>query len=99
MSPIDPNIVDTAQEFRRGGWIVTVLGGLGAIARLLVSEDKFKPIVYICKGIAGCIVGTMVYFAINSAPMDGMYKSMIYAFSGALAPDIFEWAKRKVIKE
>ena len=99
MSPIDPNIVDTAQEFKRGGWIVALLGGLGAVARFLVSEERFKAIVLIRKGIAGCIIGTMVYFAINGIPMDGMYKSMIYAFSGALASDILEWAKGKIIKE
>lgn len=99
MSPVDPSLFDTAQEFKKGGWIVAVLGGLGAVARLIITEEKWQPIVWVRKGIAGAIVGTLVYFGINSVPIDGMYKSIIYASCGALAPDIFEWLKRKFIKQ
>ena len=99
MSPIDPNIIDTAQEFKRGGWIVAVLGALGAVARLIITEEKFFWILWVRKALAGAIVGTLVYFAINQVPMDAMYKGIIYSSAGALAPDIFEWVKRKFTKQ
>jgi len=99
MSPIDPNLIDTAQEFKRGGWVVAVLGALGAVARLIITEERFKAIIWIRKGIAGAIVGTLVYFAVNPTNIDQLYKGIIYASSGALAPDIFEWIKSKFIKE
>jgi len=99
MSPIDPSLMDTAQEFKRGGWIVAVLGALGAVARLIITEERFKPIIWIRKGIAGAIVGTLVYFAVNPTNIDQLYKGIIYASSGALAPDIFEWLKSKFVKE
>lgn len=99
MSPIDPSLLETAEDFKKGGWIVAVLGALGAVARLIITEEKFKAIIWIRKGIAGAIVGTLVYFAINHAPIDALYKGIIYSSSGALAPDIFEWIKRKFTKE
>lgn len=99
MSPIDPSLMDTAQEFKRGGWIVAVLGALGAVARLIITEERFKAIIWIRKGIAGAIVGTLVYFAVNPTNIDQLYKGIIYASSGALAPDIFEWLKGKFLKE
>ena len=99
MSPVDPSIIDTAQEFKKGGWIVAVLGALGAIARLIITEEKFFWIIWVRKALAGAIVGTLVYFAINQVPMDAMYKGIIYSSAGALAPDIFEWVKRKFTKQ
>lgn len=99
MSPVDPSIIETAEEFKKGGWIVAVLGALGAVARFIITEEKFRWVVLLRKAIAGSIVGTLVYFGINYAPIDPIYKGIIYSSSGALAPDIFEWIKSKFIKE
>ena len=99
MSPVDPSLIDTAQEFKKGGWIVAVLGALGAIARLIITDERWHFIRWIRKALAGAIVGTLVYFGINYAPIDPMLKGIIYSSSGALAPDIFEWLKGKFIKE
>lgn len=99
MSPVDPSILETAEDFKKGGWIVAVLGALGAIARLIITEEKWQAIIWIRKAIAGAIVGTLVYFAINHAQIDAMYKGIVYSSAGALAPDIFEWLKRKFIKQ
>ena len=95
MSPVDPTLVETAEEFKKGGWVVAVLGALGAFARLVISEEKFRPIIWIRKGIAGSIVGTLCYFAINNSSIDPLFKSILYASAGSLAPDIFAWVRRK----
>jgi hypothetical protein len=99
VSPVDPSIIETAEDFKKGGWIVAVLGALGAVARFIITEEKWQAVVFVRKVIAGSIVGTLIYFAINHAPMDAMYKGIIYSSAGALAPDIFEWLKRKFIKQ
>lgn len=99
MSPIDPTLAQTAEEFKKGGWIVAVLGAMGAFARLVISEEKWQPIIWIRKMIAGGIVGTLCYFAINSSSLDPMLKSVIYASAGSLAPDIFAWVKRKFTQQ
>jgi hypothetical protein len=99
MSPIDPTLVETAEEFKKGGWVVAVLGALGAIARFIITEEKFRWVILLRKAIAGSIVGTLVYFGINYAPIDPIYKGIIYSSSGALAPDIFEWVKAKFTQQ
>lgn len=99
MSPVDPSLLETAEDFKKGGWIVAVLGALGAVARLIITEERWHFIIWIRKALAGAIVGTLIYFAINQAPIDPLYKGIIYASCGALAPDIFEWLKRKFIKQ
>lgn len=99
MSPIDPSLMDTAEEFKKGGWIVAVLGALGAIARLILTDERFAWVKWIRKAIAGAIVGTLVYFAVNPMNIDAMHKGIIYASSGALAPDLFEWLKDKLLKK
>lgn len=98
MSPIDPILAESAEEFKKGGWIVAVLGALGAIARLIITDEKWQAVIWIRKAIAGAIVGTLCYFGLNHADIDPMYKSIIYASAGALAPDCFEWAKRKILR-
>jgi hypothetical protein len=99
MSPVDPSILETAEDFKKGGWIVAVLGALGAVARFIITEEKWQAVVFVRKVIAGSIVGTLIYFAINHAPLESLYKGIIYSSAGALAPDIFEWLKRKFIKQ
>ena len=99
MSPVDPSLMETAEEFKKGGWVVAVLGALGAFARLVISEEKFRPIIWVRKVIAGSIVGTLCYFAINSSSIDPMFKSILYASAGSLAPDIFEWVKKTFTKQ
>lgn len=99
MSPVDPSLLETAEDFKKGGWMVAVLGALGAIARLIITEEKWQAIIWVRKALAGAIVGTLIYFAINQAQIDPLYKGIIYASCGALAPDIFEWLKRKFIKQ
>ena len=99
MSPVDPSILETAEDFKKGGWIVAVLGALGAIARFIITEEKWQAIVFVRKVLAGSIVGTLIYFAINHAPIESLYKGIIYSSAGALAPDIFEWIKKKFTKQ
>ena len=99
MSPVDTSLMETAEEFKKGGWVVAVLGALGAFARLVISEEKFRPIIWIRKVIAGSIVGTLCYFAINSSSIDPIFKSILYASAVSLEPDIFEWVKKTFTKQ
>jgi hypothetical protein len=99
MSPLDPTLLETAEEFKKGGWVVAVLGALGAFARLVISEEKWQAIIWIRKMIAGAIVGTLCYFALNSSSIDPLFKSILYASAGSLAPDIFAWIKRKFTQQ
>jgi hypothetical protein len=91
MSSPDPDFVQAAADFKRGGWLVALLGVAGALVRLLLSEDKLKWVCWVKHAIAGGLTGVVVYFALHGTDIDPLYKSVIYSSSGAIAPRLFEY--------
>lgn len=88
--PTDPDLSQAVMDFKRGGWIVAILGGLGMTARLIFSDEQHKAVVWIKKIFAGCLSGIMMYFALHGTTIDPLYKSILYSVSGAIAPELFE---------
>lgn len=88
--PTDPDLNQAVIDFKRGGWIVAILGGLGMTARLIFSNEQHKAVVWIKKIFAGILVGVMMYFALHGTSIDPLYKSILHAVSGAIAPELFE---------
>jgi hypothetical protein len=98
MANPDPNIVNAVQDFKKGGWVIALLGAMGMFARLVVTDEKYSFGVWLKKIIAGGIVGVLAYFALYGSDIDPLYKSVIYSISGSLAPEIWEFLKRKLKK-
>lgn len=93
--PTDPNFGAAADDFKRGGWIVSLLGGAGMLARMLLEDEDHKAIFYVRRIIAGSIVGVLAYFTLHGIEMDGLKKSLIMCTAGAFAPEIFEHLRKK----
>lgn len=89
MASPDPDLGNAIESFRKGGWIVAMLGSLGILARLLLAKNKPTLIEAIKKITAGGITGVLVYFALHGTDIDPLYKSVIYATAGAFAPELF----------
>jgi len=100
MAPTPPNnpddYVQAISDFKKGGWIVAVLGGIGVLIRWLLSDEHHGKIFWIRRTIAGTLVGIMAYFALYQVEMDGIYKSVILSTSGAFSPELFEFARKKL---
>jgi hypothetical protein len=88
--PTDPDLSQALADFKRGGWIVAILGGLGMTARLIFSNEQNKTVIWIKKIFAGVITGVIMYFALHGTSIDPLYKSILYAVSGSIAPELFE---------
>ena len=86
----DKGLQEVVAEFIKGGWIVAILGALGAAARLMLSPTKHHWAVWLKKITAGGIVGVLTYFALYPIDIDPMYKAVMFSISGALAPELFE---------
>jgi hypothetical protein len=95
----DRSLQEVAAEFIKGGWIVAILGALGAAARLMLSPQKHHWVVWAKKITAGGIVGVLTYFALYPIDIDPMYKAVMFSISGALAPELFEFATTKLISK
>ena len=98
MNSPDPDLIGAVQDFKKGGWVITLLGSLGMLARLIVTNEKFIFLIWLRKIIAGGIVGVLAYFALYGTSLDPLYKSVIYSISGSIAPEIWDYIKRKLKK-
>jgi hypothetical protein len=85
------------EEFKRGGWIMAVLGGIGMLARLILTNERYSFFIWLRKIIAGGIVGVLAYFAMYGMDMAEIYKSVLCSIFGSLSPEMFEIIRKKVI--
>jgi len=99
MNPTDPDLAGAIQDFKKGGWVIDMLGAMGMFARLILTEEKYSFFGWVRKIIAGGIVGVLAYFALYGTSIDPLYKSVIYSISGSISPEIWEFVKRKFKKE
>lgn len=94
----EPDIASAISDFKKVGWLIGLLGALGMLARLIITEEEYSLFVWIRKIIAGAIVGILAYFALYGTDIAPIYKSVIYSMSGSIAPEIWEFVRRKIKK-
>jgi len=97
MNPDDKTLLGIVDEFKRGGWIMGLLGALGMLARLILTNEKFILFIWIRKGIAGGIIGVLIYLSLYGFDIAPMYKSVICSMSGSFAPELFDAFRKKVL--
>ena len=93
------SINSIVEEFKKAGWLFAVLGGLGMLARLILTDEKYHAIRWTRMVIAGAIVGVLSYFALYNADIDPFYKSVLCSVSGSIAPEIFDWVRKKFLQK
>lgn len=90
MNPTDPDLAGAIQDFKKGGWVVSLFGGAGMLARMLLTDKASPVMVWIRKMLAGAIIGVLAYFAVWGQDISGIYKAIILSLSGAVAPEGLE---------
>lgn len=98
MTPDDQSINALVEEFKKGGWIMAVLGGLGMLARLILTNERYSFFIWLRKIIAGGIVGVLAYFAMYGMDVAEIYKSVICSICGSIAPELFEFIRKRVLE-
>lgn len=83
--------------FKKAGWLMGVLAGLGMLVRLIFTNEKFVKSIWTKKVIGATIVGVLVYFTLHKIDIDEMYKSVICSISGSFAPELFEFVRAKFV--
>lgn len=91
-----PDFSAAADDFRKGGWIVSLLGGAGMLARMLITDQTSRAIVWVRKILAAGIVGIITYFALHGVEMSGIYKALILSFSGMASPEVVEFIVSRI---
>jgi hypothetical protein len=85
------------EDFKRGGWIVSLFGGSGMLARMLLTDKGSPLIVWIRKITAAVIVGVLTYFALHGQDsIPPIYKAVLLAVSGMAAPELMTYILAKI---
>lgn len=92
------DLAAAARDFREGGWIVSILGGAGTIARLLVEDEGHPVRFWVFRIVAGAITGCICYFCLWGTPLSGIQKSVILSTAGAFSPELIARLKKKFSK-
>lgn len=100
MSPQnEPSFASALDEFRRGGWIVAVLGAMGVIVRFVFTNQKYRFLVLGRMAFAGSCMGCITFFALYGSGIPQLYYSILCSCSGAMAPQLLEALGRMLEKK
>ena len=93
MSASDPDFQRAIDDFRKGGWIVSMLGLAGGLISMLLSDKHHPWVVWIKRIIAGGLTGVVMFFSLHGVEMSPIYKSVLMCASGSVALELYQGFK------
>ena len=94
-SPPDPDFNSRLDDLKQGGWVIAALGALGAIVRLLVSNEELGWVINVRRVLGGGMIGVVAYFSVHGL-VEPLYEAMTYSICGSFAPEIIEGLRNKI---
>lgn len=91
MNEHDQSMKAVIADFKSGGWVVIILGAIGAFVSLVMKNEKYHVFIWGRKVFAGACVGVITYFALYYVDILPIYKGILYSVSGAIAPELFDF--------
>lgn len=84
------NLEGFIPKFLKGGWIVTLIGAAGMIARLVVSEED-TPMNHVVRSISAAMIASSIsWFIMEQFEMNSMLKAIIYGLVGLNSPELLK---------
>ena len=77
-------------KFLKGGWIVTLIGAAGMIARLAVSEEENAMNTIIKNISAAMIASSISWFILEQFEINSMIKAVTYGLVGLNSPELLK---------
>ena len=98
--PTDTEFAHAIEDFKGGGWIVSVLGGAGMLARLLLDDERHPAVFWIRRLLAGSIVAVICYFGISlsGSEITGFKRAFLLCTAGAFSPELMELSLKQYKK-
>lgn len=86
------------KEFIAGGWIVSLVGGLGMAARLMIEGKQMPVMDYVRKILAAVICSTIAWFMLEQMVASSFVKAITYGIVGVTSPELIA-AVVKLVKK
>jgi hypothetical protein len=84
------SLEDFIPKFLKGGWIVSLIGASGMVARLVVSEEE-TPVNQMIRNIAAAMIASSIsWFIMEQFEMNSMIKAVIYGLVGLNSPELLK---------
>ena len=82
---------DLLKLFIEGGWLVSLIGAAGMLARLITSPLKRADwLDYIKKIVVATITTTMAWFLIEQVELSSITKAITYGVIGVVSPELIQ---------
>ena len=94
MSP-DPDFQARLDDLKEGGWVLAILGAVGALVRLLVSNEDLGWVIWFRRILGGGMIGIVAYFSVHGL-IEPLYEAMVCSISGSFAPEIIESLRQRI---
>jgi hypothetical protein len=78
--------------FKKGGWIVSLIGAAAMVGRLLIDDAADASWRRSCKHVvAAALFAVIAFFVTYQWEMSAINKAIIQGLTGALAPELVDW--------
>jgi hypothetical protein len=84
------NLEEFIPKFIKGGWIVTLIGAAGMIARLVVSEEESNANSVLKNISAAMIASSISWFILEQFEINSMFKALAYGLVGLNSPELLK---------
>jgi hypothetical protein len=84
------NLEEFIPKFIKGGWIVTLIGAAGMIARLVVSEEESNANSVLKNISAAMIASSISWFVLEQFEINSMFKALAYGLVGLNSPELLK---------
>jgi len=76
------------KEFLDSGWIITLIGGVAMLMRILAGSKRASIITHIRNILAAAIASTLCWFVLEQTDIPSLYKAITYGVVGVITPEI-----------
>lgn len=78
------------EQFLEGGWVISLIGALGMLARILNSNVKHTIWDFVRKIVVAIIASIIAWFMLEQSQFTNFTKALIYGVVGVVSPEIIE---------
>jgi hypothetical protein len=102
LAALDPagGFLSAIAEFKRGGWIVALIGAAAMVGRLLIDDAAHASLWRSFRHVvAAAIFAIIAFFVTFQWQLSAINKAIVQGLAGALAPELVDWITGMIRKK